>query len=489
MDITEMMEKKVNEDSNFQALLTHVEEQLSQFVQNGIAVTSKGATLSTDLHKLDLTPEYKGSYGVELSVNCLGRCWFQSFGTFSNAVVQLKFRVCPKFGKLGAAATEDQSKYWNLPVYDERSVRLHDLAVPVDKYLDGGSVGKYVCASIFKDKDAPTEAKGKDDIWGTLPSLGALYHQPVGDEFFKLVNTSDDQVAPHCHLDLALPSSHVGYLAVSERGNHRIQFLNPDDGTGKRMFGMKGPDNGCFAGPRGIASDYSNRLVVADRNNHRIQCFNVSDGKFSSTFGEHGSAEGQLDEPFGIAVDSFNRIIVSEFGNNRVSVFDHNGKFIFCFGSHGSNNGQFVRPRGLAVSPNDDIVVADTGNARVQIFDNQGRFKATLGQTLHKALEGPEGVACDAKGRTIVSDYDNHRVVVFDIDGSPALTFGTKGTGDGQFKGPTGVTASPDGRIFVSDFDESRISAFDSSGEFLFVTGSKGTQAMQFNKPGFVAYI
>jgi hypothetical protein len=67
------------------------------------------------------------------------------------------------------------------------------------------------------------------------------------------------------------------------------------------------------------------------------------------------------------------------------------------------------------------------------------------------------------------------------------LTFGSFGSGDGQFDSPFGVAISRFGDIVVSDFSEDRIQVFDRAGEFRTSFGSLGSGEGQFRGPQGVA--
>ncbi len=62
-------------------------------------------------------------------------------------------------------------------------------------------------------------------------------------------------------------------------------------------------------------------------------------------------------------------------------------------------------------------------------------------------------------------------------------SFGSYGTGNGQFKEPRGITVDPSGNIWVSDINLNRIQKFNSKGEYLCQVGSTGSGNGQFKKP------
>ena len=63
-------------------------------------------------------------------------------------------------------------------------------------------------------------------------------------------------------------------------------------------------------------------------------------------------------------------------------------------------------------------------------------------------------------------------------------TFGSLGTGDGQFTSPRGSAVDSTDRIIVADFQNHRVQVFDSSGNFLFTFGSQGSAIGQLQSVG-----
>jgi streptogramin lyase len=62
-------------------------------------------------------------------------------------------------------------------------------------------------------------------------------------------------------------------------------------------------------------------------------------------------------------------------------------------------------------------------------------------------------------------------------------SFGSYGTGNGQFKEPRGITVDPSGNVWVSDINLNRIQKFNSKGEYVCQVGASGSGNGQFKKP------
>lgn len=97
-------------------------------------------------------------------------------------------------------------------------------------------------------------------------------------------------------------------------------------------------------------------------------------------------------------------------------------------------------------------------------------------------------MACSPFGEKVyVSNSDNNCILCFTYAGSLLASWGTRGTGDGQFDYPTGLAIAGDGTIFVADAGNNRIQYFTPKGEFLGKWGSYGSANGRFDDPWAVA--
>jgi tripartite motif-containing protein 2/3/tripartite motif-containing protein 71 len=123
-------------------------------------------------------------------------------------------------------------------------------------------------------------------------------------------------------------------------------------------------------------------------------------------------------------------------------------------------------------SPFDVRVVAPLGipNAPIQTFSD---------------IAGPWGVAFNRRGEIIVTGND---VSIYSPSGKKLRSFGTRGSGPGQFECPRGVTVDDLDNILVADSDNHRIQKFTSDGRFLASVSTKGDKPLQFNFPSGIAF-
>jgi tripartite motif-containing protein 71 len=106
--------------------------------------------------------------------------------------------------------------------------------------------------------------------------------------------------------------------------------------------------------------------------------------------------------------------------------------------------------------------VADWGNNRIQKFDSTGKFIATWGSSGsgNGQFRNPRSAAVDFAGNVYVVDYGNDRIQKFSSNGTFITTWGSSGSGDGSFNRPTDVAVDSAGKVYVADSGNDRIQKF-----------------------------
>lgn len=148
----------------------------------------------------------------------------------------------------------------------------------------------------------------------------------------------------------------------------------------------------------------------------------------------------------------------------------------------------FDVPVGVAADAEGNIYVMDTNNFRVQKFDSQGNFLLTWGSEgsgvgqFGDILNPREGrLAVDTQGNVYVIDLKNSRVQKFDNNGNYLTQWGTKGYGEGQFTQPFDIATDHQNNIYVSDAGSNTIQKFDETGRFLLRWGRHGYEDGEFS--------
>jgi sugar lactone lactonase YvrE len=153
----------------------------------------------------------------------------------------------------------------------------------------------------------------------------------------------------------------------------------------------------------------------------------------------------------------------------------------------------------LSVDPNGNLWVMDGANGRFQIYNKDGDRVDTWGQagsgegqfdfqrSNGEVVGNLAFTPLHADEPFYVADSQNARIQVFDKDHNFLRSWGTRGTGDGQFLEPVSVWVSFEGLVFVLDDQRADVQIFDPDGTFIRKLGGPGTGDGQFNHPGWGA--
>jgi sugar lactone lactonase YvrE len=206
----------------------------------------------------------------------------------------------------------------------------------------------------------------------------------------------------------------------------------------------------------------------------------------------------KMGAPIGVEVDRdgksvwvFDRCGANDCGKSNVAPimkFDPTGKLVTSFGG-----GMFNFPHGLGVDREGNVYVTDergkNGKGAVLVkFSPEGKVLLTIGKPGmpgdgNDTLDGPSDVVVAPNGDIFVADghggNSNDRIVKFSKDGKFIKTWGSKGTGPGEFDGPHAIAMDSQGRLFVGDRNNNRIQIFDQDGKFI-------AQWPQFSRPSGV---
>ena len=196
-----------------------------------------------------------------------------------------------------------------------------------------------------------------------------------------------------------------------------------------------------------------------------------------------------LRKPSGVAVTDDGLVIVSERYANCITILDKEGKKIRSFGSYGTERGQLKYPEGVAISSKGTVLVVENGNSRIQEFTMEGKCLSCVGIIGGRPLQfqSPRGIAVHkSRGQIYVADKNNHRVQVLNSDLTFSHTFGSKGSGQGQFKYALDVAVDNQGFVYVADCYNHRIQKFTPEGLFVCSFGTKRSQPGQLYRPAGV---
>lgn len=289
-------------------------------------------------------------------------------------------------------------------------------------------------------------------------------------------------------VDYSYEGGDLAEIAVEDPGTLKVDPSEvettepqPTEGTPgfDSTFGSLGSGPALFNTPTDVTIGPEGDLWVADYANNRIQHFNPA-GEYLGQFGSLGSGAGQLNNPASIAIDAEDNLWVADKGNSRIQKFSPEGALLDGFGSLGSGNGQFNRPEGIAIDAAGDIWVSDTYNYRIQKFTAEGDFIEVVAPEGLGHVE-PTGIDAGPAGKVWVADWAGNRVAALSEDGDFELSFGTSGSGQGQFNRPDAIEADENGNVWVGDQNNGRIQRFDDEGKYVDQFGSVGSGPAQFS--------
>lgn len=296
-----------------------------------------------------------------------------------------------------------------------------------------------ICAVAFCLGAGPALAEDPPPFlleWGTSGSGPGEFDRPMG-----------------------IATDGAGNVYVGDLGNHRIQKFTAG-GTFLTEWGGAGTGDGQFQYVAGLAIDADDNVYVTDYQLNRVQKFS-SAGAFLSKWGTQGALDGQFDHPLGIAVGEDGSVYVVDALNYRVQKFTSNGAFLGKWGSASEfgEPGTFNTPGWVAVGPGDVVYVTDNSARAIPIqkFSSAGAYLTGW------ASRSPNGVAVDSTGDVYVSGGFYCTVAKYTENGAPLLTWGTCGSGNGQFNLAGQIAIGPGDEIYVVSYYDNDVQKFGSA--------------------------
>ena len=163
---------------------------------------------------------------------------------------------------------------------------------------------------------------------------------------------------------------------------------------------------------------------------------------------------GMFDFPHGFAVDQEGNVWASDQRGHQVFKWDSEGDLLMTIGQKGTRGdppGLLSEPTDVAIAPNGDIFITEghsfaQGANRVSKYASDGAFIMSWGSTGSGAGEFnvPHTIALDSQGRVFVGDRANNRIQIFDQDGNFLDVWY-------QFGRPSGIAITGDDMIYVAD--------------------------------------
>jgi DNA-binding beta-propeller fold protein YncE len=284
---------------------------------------------------------------------------------------------------------------------------------------------------------------------------------------------------------IAVDTDPSGNVYVIESGGSRVQKFS-STGTFLAQWGAAGAADGQFQNLESIAIDPLGFVYVGQDN--RIQKFTGS-GTFIGKFGLSGSGAGNTSGARGLAFDAEGNLYVSDSNNSRLEKFSGAGVAASLAAPQYLLESPFLNgmpwgPIGLAVDAAGFVFATDAGNACLEKFASSGAFVSQLATNV---TANPYGVAVDGSGFLYVADQAANLITKLDSNGAAVTSWGSAGTGNGQFSNPQRIAVGAAGRIYVTDYGNHRVQVFSNTGAYVTQWGSFGTGSGQFLAPSALA--
>ena len=164
-------------------------------------------------------------------------------------------------------------------------------------------------------------------------------------------------------------------------------------------------------------------------------------------------------------------IYVGDDSNGSVRVFNHDS-----ISELGSGNGEFLRPNGIAVTAEQAVYVVDSKANQVKVYDGAGVFQFTFGS--QGSGDGQfnypiDIVVNETLSELYITDFWNERIVVFDLSGSWQRNIATplNDGGDPAYFRPSGLGIDYAGNLYVVDNSLSCVVIIDNLGGLIDIIG------------------
>ncbi len=168
-----------------------------------------------------------------------------------------------------------------------------------------------------------------------------------------------------------------------------------------------------------------------------------------------------------VAVDSRDYVYACHRREDPLVIFDREGRFVATWGK-----GIIAEAHGIFVDRDNCVYVVDRRGHQMLKFSPKGQVLMALGDRDGPSKDTPFNFPTDVwvseSGEIYVCDgYGNSQVHKFSGAGDLLLSWGSAGSGPGQFKVPHSVSIDQQGRIYVCDRDNDRIQIFTADSELI----------------------
>ena len=386
----------------------------------------------------DRFPDYQELSGYLININYTG-----------DPAKQFKMRVFsdPRVADTDGDGVDDYMEYLsglNPRSGDSDGDGVGDVAAPrvVSTYVEfGGDTGTIL--DYTRIYDIEVDADGNVYVLGQSNpedhDLGIMSHLWIFDSNLSLVSV--------WNFTVGTPYTQINFPLAIDDGNGLIHFGNAPNFLSSidiRTFYLNGMQAGAVWGYKSDIVMWGDILFDVDSDG------NVYVARCSAWYTGLGTPN------FKVYIKAY----VDKYASNRA--------LIDTWGSYGLSLDKFTNIQDIAVdSVYDLIYFADDGQNMTWYIDHPDRPDLIgvydINGTYLRSISGfnngsfsiqfnnPTGVDVDSEGNVYVVDAGNYRIHKFDPYGISLVSWGSKGTGEGQFEGtPIRIAVGPEGDVYVT---------------------------------------
>ncbi len=229
------------------------------------------------------------------------------------------------------------------------------------------------------------------------------------------------------------------------------------------------PNDVHFGEVAGVAVNSKGHIFVFSRGNSTGPAYMATaaqllefdpTGKFVREIGKNMYAWSYA---HAVKIDKDDNIWVVDKGSDMILKLNPQGRVVWVFGRKGEASHYQMPPDTAATLSG---LLARAGVAVTPPANNNPRNPVP--QHRDGYFNQPTDVAWDSQGNSYFSDgYINSRVAKANNRGEWVASWGSLGSGPGQFDTPHGIAVGPRDEVFVADRGNRRIQVFDTSGKFI----------------------
>ena len=175
-----------------------------------------------------------------------------------------------------------------------------------------------------------------------------------------------------------------------------------------------------------------------------------------------------INQPYFITFSNNGDMFVTSYSNNCICVYDSNGRYKTTIGSYGTGPLQFDCPMGIAIN-GDIMYVAEHWGHRIHKLTLGGEFLGTFGSkgSGKGQFVNPWDICVGPDGRIYVADYRNKRIQVFHCDETFSQNIDNKISGNKEFTSPVGLSFDHFGHLHVTYYHSNKVAVFTSEGQYI----------------------